>query len=188
MITLPVAVSVRHIHLNATDWQKLFGVAPMSIDRPVTQPGQFIAVERVMLRGPKGEIGHVGVVGPIRPYTQVELSMTDCYTLGITAPVTTSGQLEQATVITIVGPAGTIDVRAAARQQRHLHLTPADAERYGLSDGQLVSVDITGARHTTFHQVLCRVSATSATMLHLDTDEGNAVGVDPDTVCTLLTT
>lgn len=179
MTSIPIEVSARHIHITREDWNALFGATPLAVDHPISQPHQYVATTRVTLRGPKGEYKNVGVVGPFRPYTQVELSATEARYLGITPPVTDSGHLSKAAAVTIIGPNGELVRNAAILQQRHLHCRPQDAKKYGYTDGQLISVMIPGPRGTRLDNVIVRVNKDYAFRLHLDTDEGNACGVAP---------
>ncbi|MFH0829236.1 MAG: PduL/EutD family phosphate acyltransferase [Candidatus Kerfeldbacteria bacterium] len=179
MISIPIELSARHIHITKDDWVKLFGTAEMTLDHPISLPKQFVAKERVVLKGPKGEYANVGVVGPFRQYTQVELSLTEARHLGIAPPLSDSGLLDNAATITIEGPVGEITKPAAIIQQRHLHLSPDDAKTLGLSDRQVISVRVGGPRGALLNNVYARVDRDFTTRLHLDTDEGNACGVVP---------
>lgn len=179
MIHIPIEISARHIHITKEDWATLFGMVAMTVDHPITLPKQFVAKERVVLRGPKGEYANVGVVGPFRQYTQAELSITEARHLGITPPLSDSGMLENAAIVTIEGPVGSIEKPTAIIQQRHLHLSPEDAKTLGLSDRQLISMRIGGPRGALLNNVYARVDRDFTTRLHLDTDEGNACGVVP---------
>lgn len=187
MATVPIEVSARHIHITKEDWDTLFGNSEIVVDHPISQPHQYVATERVVLRGPKGEYKNVGVVGPFRPYTQVELSATEARQLGVAPPVTDSGHLDRAASVTIVGPKGELVRNAAILQQRHLHCRPQDAKQHGYKDGQLISVMVPGPRGTRLDNVIVRVSTDYAFRLHLDTDEGNALGVAPGMVAELVT-
>lgn len=177
MISIPVEVSARHIHLSEADWTTLFGQTAMTVAHPISQSGQFAANERVVVRGPKGEFKKVAVVGPLRPYTQVELAMTDARTLGVNAPLSNSGSVETAAEITIIGPKGELICRAAIIPSRHIHIGPAEATAAGLHDKQTVAVRIGGPRAAQLDNVLIRINPDFVGRLHLDTDEGNACGV-----------
>ncbi len=186
MPSIPIEISARHVHLTKPDWATLFGTPEMTVSRPISQPGQFVAAERVILRGPKGELKNVGVVGPFRSETQVELAMTDARALGVAAPVCDSGSLEQAAEITIVGPKSEIVRAAAIVPRRHIHLGPAEAAVAGLHDRQTVSVHINGQRGAQLDNVLIRVHPDFTGRLHLDTDEGNACGVTTGMIADIL--
>ncbi len=177
MIQIPIEFSARHAHLNQADWQALFGAAPMTKGREISQPPQFVAAERIDLAGPKGQLQRVGIVGPVRPYTQVELSTTDARQLGLQPPIAPSGHLDQAATVTMIGPAGKIERAAAILQQRHIHASPEAAARAGLTDGQEVSVEVAGLRGGVFDHVLVRVDPSFTWTMHIDTDEANAFGL-----------
>lgn len=185
--TIPIEVSARHVHLTEKDWTALFGSAPMTVERPISQRPQFSTKERVTLRGPKGELPNVAIVGPHRRYTQVELAQADAHRLGVTPPLRDSGSLAGAVPLTIVGPVGEVTRDCAIVQQRHLHLNAEDAKELGLSDRQTVSVDITGPRGARLGGVLVRVHPEFVARLHLDTDEGNACGVQSGMSATVTT-
>lgn len=185
-MNIPIEISARHVHCDAATWKTLFGTAAPTIDRPISQPPQYAAVERVKLIGPKGDIDHVGTIGPLRTYTQVELAMTDARRLGLTPPLRDSGNVGDAAAITIVGPAGQVTAAAAIIQQRHIHATPADAAALGVTDRQEVHVAISGPRGGQLDQVIVRVDPNYVLRLHLDTDEANALGVTPESHATIV--
>lgn len=188
MISIPIEISARHVHLKSEDWATLFGADEPTRQRDISQPPQFVAAQRVTIRGPKGEIGDVAVVGPFRTYTQVELSATDARRLGLEAPLSDSGRLFGASDVTLVGPAGRLTVRAAMIQRRHIHASPDDLEKYGLKAGQLVSVTILGERGGRLDHVAVKTHASYRWMLHLDTDEGNALGAKTGMYAEVVTT
>lgn len=174
-----IETSARHVHLTESDWIALFGSETIAAERPVSQHPQFVAKQRVGIRGLKGVFENVAIVGPLRPYTQCEVSMTDAYSLGIAPPLSDSGILEGAAVVTIVGPKGEVNRPAAIVQQRHLHLNPDEASEFGLHDHQIIAVNIPGPRGARLDNVLVRVHPDYVCRLQLDTDEGNACGVTP---------
>ena len=179
-LTIPVAVSARHVHLRQETVEALFGPgATLTVDRPLTQPGQFAAVERVDLIGPKRTIEGVRVLGPVRGADQVEVSATDEFTLGIDAPVRASGHTQNSPGITLRGPAGTVTLKEGVIcAWRHIHMTPEDAERFGVQDKDVVDVGLeTDGRTLIFGDVLVRVKASYALEMHIDTDEANAAGI-----------
>ena len=178
---LPVAVSGRHVHLCAASLKALFGDGyELTVDKPLRQPGNWAAKERVTLVGPKGRIEHIAILGPLRKATQIEVSRTDSFALGIDVPVRDSGQLEGTPVIRIEGPAGQIDTDGLIVAARHIHINPTDALAMGLDDGQEVQVRIgEGDRALTFGRTLVRVQPTAFTEMHIDTDEANAAGIGP---------
>lgn len=175
-LDIPVEVSAKHVHLTQEAVEKLFGAgASLTLKRPLSQPGQFLSEERVTLLTPKGRMENVAVLGPVRDAVQTELAMTDCRALGISAPLRMSGDLSGAADIYLMGPKGVIEAKGSVIvAQAHIHLTPQDAERAGVMDGQRVSVTIPGKRQTTFEQILCRVSSQAALAMHIDFDEANA--------------
>lgn len=187
--SIPIAISARHVHLTAQSITRLFGPDhPLHRRRPLLQPEQYAAQETVTLVGPKGSIPHVRVVGPAREEDQVEISRSDELTLGLDAPVRVSGELAQTPGITLLGPAGEVALEhGVVLAQRHVHMNPTDAARLGLRDRQLVQVAINSPRRSLiFKDVIVRVSPHYALELHLDTDEGNAAGVQAGDRATLL--
>ena len=186
MNTIPIEISARHAHCNAETWKTLFGSPSPTIGRPISQHQQFSAVERVRLEGPKGAIENVGIVGPLREYTQVELAATDARKLGFDVPLRDSGNVADAAAITIVGPVGKVTVLAAIIQQRHIHANPDDAQQLGIMHGQEVSVEISSPRGGRLDHVLVRVDPNYTLRLHLDTDEANALGVTPTSHATVI--
>jgi len=177
--TVPVALSARHVHLSKEHVEALFG--PGYRLRPqaeLSQPGQFAAMECVEVVGPRRSIPGVRVLGPPRGTTQVELSISDGVLLGIALPNRLSGNLDGTPGVHLMGPRGAVKLRhGAIAAARHLHATPADAERLGLRDGQKVYARLLGARGIIFDEVVVRVADAALLELHLDTDEGNAAGV-----------
>ncbi len=172
-----VETSARHVHLSAADLETLFGAgASLTHKKDLSQPGQFACEERVTLIGPKKTIPNVIILGPERSATQVELSFTDARTLGITPPVRESGDLAGSAPCKIVGPAGEIEIKEGAIvAKRHIHMTPADAERFSVRDKQIVRVRLDGeGRSTVYGDVVVRVSPKFALAMHIDTDEANA--------------
>lgn len=171
----PVEISARHVHLTDEAVEVLFGKGKkLTPKRPLSQPGQFLSEERVTVVTNKGRFENVAVLGPTRPQVQTELSATDARALGISAPLKMSGDLEGAADVYIIGPAGIYDAKGSAIvAQAHIHMTPDDAAKAGVSDGQSVSVAITGDRPITFNNVICRVSSSAGFAMHIDYDEAN---------------
>lgn len=172
-----VETSARHIHVTAATLEALFGKgAQLHNKKDLSQPGQFACEEKVTLVGPKGQL-NVSILGPCRPADQVELSFTDARALGITPPVRESGDVAGAPGLKLVGPAGEVEMKEGAIvAKRHIHMTPADAEVFGVSDKQIVSVKLDTARPLIFGDVVVRVSPKFALAMHIDTDECNAAG------------
>ncbi len=187
--SVPVAISNRHIHVSALDFERLFGAGKRPTpERPITQPGQFAAVERVRVVGPNGAIDAVRIVGPTRSRTQVELAASDARRLGVDAPVRRSGDLPSSAPVRLEGPAGAVDLaEGAIIAARHIHLSPADASRFGLKDGDLVTLVLgAGDRRSTLHDLLIRAGDAHATEVHLDTDEAQAFGVKTGDTATIV--
>ncbi len=178
-----VETSARHVHVTEEDLEILFGKgAKLTHKKDLSQPGQFACEERVTVVGPKKQLANVSILGPVRPETQVELSATDARSLGITAPVRESGDLDGSGACKIVGPCGEVEIsQGVIIAKRHIHMTPADAEEFGVKDKQIVSVKIESAERSA---ILCdtvvRVSEKYALAMHIDTDESNAVGAARD--------
>ncbi len=176
---ITVETSARHVHLSQTDLEKLFGEGyELTCMKDLSQPGQFACEERVTIVGPKRELKNVIILGPTRGDTQVELSLTDARGIGIIAPVRESGDIAGTPGCKIVGPKGEVEIaEGVIAAKRHVHMTPEDAEAYGLSDKQLVQVSVNNeGRAIVFGDVMIRVSAKYATFMHIDTDECNAAG------------
>jgi len=173
---MPVGVSVRHVHLCRADADLLFGSGYQLQPRnELYQPGQFAAQETVTLAGPRGTISGVRVLLPLRDKTQVEVSRSDAITLGVVPPVLQSRDAGPASRIIILGPAGVVDLPdALICAHRHIHLSPQEAERFGVKDGERVRVNVVGTRALVFHNVIVRVGASFRLQMHVDTDEANA--------------
>ena len=168
--------SGRHVHVTAQQAQTLFG-HPLTPERPLSQPGQYLAKERVRIIGPKGEFRNVAVLGPERKEGQVEISLTDGRTLGIDPPVRLSGDVADSPGITLEGERGSVTLpQGVIAAQRHVHLTPEDAVKFGVKNGQTVRLQTYTVRPTVFGDVVVRVSPDFASYVHLDYDEANACG------------
>lgn len=176
---VPVAVSGRHVHLSRPAADALFGPGYMlTPESPLRQPGHWAAQERVIVEGPKGRLERVAILGPLRTRTQVEISRTDSFALGVDAPVRDSGRLDGTPSVTLVGPAGTITTDGLILAARHIHTNPTDAARLGLEEGEHVDVHIGDeSRGLTFARTLVRIGENSFTEMHIDTDEANAAGI-----------
>lgn len=187
--TIPVAISARHVHLCQATLDGLFGSGHvLQVRCALSQPGQFAAEETVTVIGPRGRIEGVRVLGPPRTADQVELSRSDEIALGIDAPLRLSGDLDATPGIELAGPAGHVRLAHGVLQPvRHVHMSPEDAQRFGVRDRQRVSVAVdSDGRDLVFRDVVVRVSAAFRLELHLDTDEGNAAGVGPQATARLL--
>jgi acetate kinase len=172
-------VSARHVHLSGLAVEALFGAGyQLTPAVPLRQPGHWAASERVALEGPKGRLERVAILGPERPRTQIEISRTDGFALGIDAPVRDSGKLDGTPTVRLIGPAGSFDTDGLIVAARHIHSNPDDARRLGLADGMLVDVHIGDEeRGLVFGKTLIRVGPDSVTEMHIDTDEANAADV-----------
>ncbi|NLJ85590.1 MAG: phosphate propanoyltransferase [Firmicutes bacterium] len=172
-----VGISNRHLHLSKADLDKLFGTGyQLTNIKDLSQPGQFAADETVTLVGPKGVIQRVRVLGPTRNQTQVEISRTDAFALGVKPPVRDSGDHEGSSgQVTVVGPQGAITLtQGVILAKRHIHMTPSDAQQFGVKDKDIVKIRCGGPRGLIFDQVLVRVHESYTLDCHLDTDEANA--------------
>ena len=178
-IFVELEASGRHVHVTVAQAQALFG-HPLTPKRPLSQPGQYLANERVTVIGPKGKFENVAVLGPARKEGQVELSLTDARSLGMAVPVRQSGDVQDSPGITLVGPRGRVTLeRGAIAARRHIHLTPEDAVHFGVKDKQVVKLQTFTARPLVFDDVVVRVSPDFAPRVHLDYDEANACGFTP---------
>ncbi|MBR7142416.1 MAG: phosphate propanoyltransferase [Clostridia bacterium] len=172
-----VEVSARHIHVTQQDLETLFGAGhQLTPKKELSQPGQYACEERVDVVGPKNTIKGVSILGPTRPATQLEVSLTDARTLGVKAPVRESGDVAGSPGIKLVGPCGEVELKEGViAAKRHIHITPDDAEKFGMQDRQIVEVRVTtNGRSLTFGDVVVRVNKNFAAAMHIDTDEANA--------------
>jgi len=175
-IFVKLEASGRHVHLTKDQAQTLFGHG-LTPKRPLSQPGQYLANERVTVIGPKGEFQNVAVLGPERKEAQVEISLTDGKVLGITSPIRLSGNTENTPGATLTGPKGSITIdHGVIVAKRHIHMTPEDAKHFGVQDKQLIRLQTFTQRPTVFGDTVVRVSPDFATFVHLDYDEANACG------------
>ncbi|MGN1348871.1 MAG: phosphate propanoyltransferase [Acutalibacteraceae bacterium] len=180
--TVLVETSARHVHVSKEDLAVLFGEGyQLTKKKDLSQPGQFACEERVQVIGPKSSFPAVSILGPERKETQVELSASDARSIGVKAPVRESGDLEGSGACKIVGPKGEIEIeKGVIIAKRHIHMTTADAEKYGIKDKQIVSVKLeTEGRSLIFGDVVARVSDSYALAMHIDTDESNAAFATP---------
>ena len=178
-IFVKLEASGRHVHITKEQAQTLFG-HPLTPKRELSQPGQFLANERVTVVGPKGEFQNVAVLGPERKEAQVEISLTDGRVLGIQPPVRLSGDVKGSPGATLVGPKGTVKLpQGVLAAQRHIHVTPEDGKRLGLQDKQIVKLQVFTQRPVVFEDVTVRIHKDFATYVHLDYDEANACGMEP---------
>ena len=174
-----VETSARHIHVTQETLELLCGKdAKLEVKAMLSQPGQFVSFTKLELVGPKKSIAGVSILGPVRKADQVEISLTDARTLGIQAPVRESGDTAGTPGIKIVGPAGEVELsEGVIVAKRHIHMTPADAQEFGVENGQIVKLSVkSDGRSLIFDDVVVRVRDDFALACHLDTDEANAAG------------
>ena len=183
-MTIPIGISNRHLHLSQSDLEAIFGAGyQLTPIKDLSQPGQYACKETVTIVGPKGAIEKVRVLGPSRGASQIELLAGDRFKLGIDAPLRISGDIAGSAPVTVVGPKGSIYLEEGAIvAKRHIHMTPEDAAKHGVKDGDVVSAEILGERGGAFSNVIIRANDKSATECHLDTEEANAFGVTSKTV------
>lgn len=176
--------SARHLHVSREALDALFGEGyELTPKKDLSQPGQFSCEERVQVIGPKSSFPAVSILGPIRSATQVELSATDARSIGVTAPVRESGDIEGSGACKLVGPKGSYDLDVGVIiAKRHIHMTPVDAQRLGLKDKQIVKVKAGSEQCALiFDEVVVRVHENFSLAMHIDTDESNAAGILPGT-------
>ncbi|MPM86520.1 Phosphate propanoyltransferase [bioreactor metagenome] len=175
-ILIPIGVSNRHVHLSRKDVNFLFGKGyELTKLKDLKQPGQFAAEEVVTLKGPKGEIEKVRILGPLRENTQVEISVADSFKLGVKPPIKESGKLEDTPGIIIIGPKASVETsKGTMVALRHIHVPTEMAEKLNINDKDIVSVEISGDREATLGNVLVRVSDKYVLEMHVDMDEANA--------------
>ena len=172
-----VETSARHVHVTQQDLETLFGAGyELHPKKYLSQPGQYASEERVDVVGPKKTLSRVSILGPVRPETQIELSLTDARSIGVTAPIRESGDVKGSGACKLVGPCGEVEVaEGVIAAKRHIHMTPEDAAEFGVTDKQIVSVKVnTEDRGLIFGDVVVRVSPKYSLAMHIDTDESNA--------------
>jgi len=175
-IFVELEASGRHVHVTKEQAMTLFG-HPLTPKRELSQPGQYLSNERLTVIGPNGEFRNVAVLGPERKEAQVEVSLTDARSLGLEAPVRASGNVKNSPGVKLIGPKGTVEIdQGVIAAQRHIHMTPGDAQNMRVKDRQIVRLQVFTDRPLIFEDVLVRVSPDYATYVHLDYDEANACG------------
>lgn len=187
--TVLVETSARHVHVTQEALETLFGAGyELTKKKDLSQPGQFACEERVQVVGEKSSFPSVSILGPVRSACQVELSASDARSIGVKAPVRESGDIAGSGACKLVGPKGEVELKEGVIvAKRHIHMTPEDAEKYGLQDKQVVSVEIKSAeRSLVFGDTVVRVSPKFALAMHIDTDESNAVMAAPGTMGIIL--
>ena len=179
-LDVPVGVSNRHIHLSRADLDTLFGQGyELTPIKDLSQPGQYACKELLTIVGPSlRPIENVRVLGPVRKESQVEISTTDSYTLKVKPPVRESGSIKGSSPITIIGPKGVVELKEGCIiANRHIHMSLEDGEKFGVKDGEYVTVDVEGKRRTRWYDVQVRVNSAFRLEMHVDTDDANAVGI-----------
>lgn len=178
--SVPVGVSARHIHLSQEHVEALFGQGYQLTEfKPLSQPGQFAANEQVAVVGSKGKFDKVRILGPARSASQLEISRTDSFALGVKAPVRESGNIEGTPGIKLVGPAGEVELeQGVIIAARHIHFHTSEAEAWGIADKQLLKVRLGGDRGLVLENVIARVADSFKLDMHIDTDEANAAGAN----------
>ena len=179
---IPVEASGRHIHLSRADADSLFGEGyQFTKVKDLSQPGQYACKERVTVTGPKGSIHNVIVLGPERKQSQMEVSLTDALALGIKAPVRQSGDTKGSPGITVTNGSRSVTLAEGILvAKRHIHMTPEDAQKFNVKDGEIVKVKVSGSRPVIFEDTVVRVSKDFRTYMHIDYDEANACGYNKD--------
>ena len=173
-----VETSARHVHVSQEDLETLFGKGyELTKKKDLSQPGQYACNEKVTIVGSKKEMA-ASILGPVRPASQVEISLTDARSIGVDAPIRESGDVAGSGACKMVGPCGEVELKEGViAAKRHIHATPEDAEKLGVKDKDVVSVKInTDGRSLVFGEVVVRVSPKFALAMHIDTDESNAAG------------
>ncbi len=171
---IQLGISNRHIHLTKEDYEILFGNAILTKRNDLVQPNEYASTSVVTIEGPKNKIEKVRVLGPFRPYTQVEVSTTDTYKLGINKVVRTSGDLEDAETLTIIGPQGSITRKCAIIATRHIHINQEDVKKHNLDPNKLYKVKINTEKGAILENIHLKVTENAVLELHLDTDDANA--------------
>ena len=185
---IPIGVSNRHIHLSKEDVETLFGkgyeLTPM---KELSQPGQYACKETLTIVGPSMRpIESVRVLGPVRRASQVEISATDSYALKVKPPVRESGKIEGSAPIRIIGPCGIVELKEGCIiANRHIHMSPSDASKFGVTDGEYVNIDVNGKRKTRWFDVQIRVHKDFRLEMHVDTDDANAAGIGNGFIVTI---
>ncbi|MDZ7316505.1 MAG: phosphate propanoyltransferase [candidate division KSB1 bacterium] len=180
--TVPIGISARHLHISQEHLEILFGPgAKLTKLRDLTQPGEFAAEETVAVMGPNRRLfGQVRILGPVREATQLELAYTDGIFLGMQLPCRMSGDIKGSAPFVVIGPAGVLRLpEGAIRAMRHIHMSPEDARRFGLKQGDKIKVKAYGTASLTFDDVVVRIKEGLILQMHIDTDEANAAGIDP---------
>ena len=173
-MNISIGISNRHVHLTREDYITLFGNDQIEKLKDLTQTGEYASCSKVSICTEKSTINNVRVLGPFRSYSQVEISKTDSFTLGINPPVRNSGEIEDSAVITIVGPEGKVTKQCCIIAARHIHINPVDRVKYGLQDVKSVSVRVGSEKSSIIENVFIKETEIGVFELHIDTDDANA--------------
>ncbi|MDQ7095087.1 phosphate propanoyltransferase [Desulfosporosinus sp. PR] len=186
--SIPVGISNRHIHLSPEDLNQLFGAGyQLTKTKDLSQPMQYACQETLTICGPKGALEKVRILGPVRRESQVEILQADCFKLGLSAPLRLSGELAGTPGITLVGPKGSVMLaQGLIIARRHIHMSLQDAQRFGVKDGEEVTIQTPGPRGGTYAQVVVRANDTSRLECHLDTEEANAMQLTSSSKITIV--
>ncbi len=180
-LAIPIETSARHIHMCQKDFEKIFGEGrTLTYKADLSQPGQYVAEERLSVKGPKGTFENVAILGPFRPETQLEISMTDSRKLGVPGVIRQSGDTKDTPGCTLIGPAGELELdHGVIVAKRHIHMTPVQAIQANVKDNDEVFVIMESfERSLIFADVIVRVNPNFALAMHVDTDEANAFASD----------
>lgn len=185
---IKVGVSARHVHLSRADLDTLFGKGYELKPKKYLMGDQFAAEECVTLVSPSlRTIEGVRVLGPVRSHSQIEISRTDTFKLKVSPPVRPSGEIKGSAPMALVGPKGSVFLNEGTIiANRHIHMTPADAEKYGIKDNDIVDVEIQNAKPTKYFNVQVRVREDFNTEMHIDTDDANASGIKTGDIVKIL--
>ena len=184
-----VEISARHVHVTKETLEALFGNGyELTPKKDLSQPGQFACEERVTVVGSKKELAGVSILGPCRSADQVELSATDARSIGVAAPIRASGDVKGSGACKLVGPCGEVELKEGVMvAKRHIHMTPEDAEAFGVKDAEIVNVKLdTKDRSLIFGDTVVRVSPKYALAMHVDTDEANAAAIPGSCMATIV--
>lgn len=185
---IPIGISNRHIHLSQEDLDTLFGKDyQLTKMKDLSQPGQFACKETLIICGPKGVIEKVRILGPVRSNTQVELLKSDCFKLGVEAKLRLSGDIKDTPGLTLIGPKASVMLKEGVIvAKRHIHMTPKDAENFGVKDKEIVDIKLDGERGGIYTNVVIRATQQSYLECHLDTEEANAMNLTPSSTLTII--
>ncbi len=185
---ISVGISNRHIHLCQEDVEALFGSGyQLTMKKWLKQPGQYATAETVTIVGPKGSLANVRVLGPTREKSQLEISKTDSFALGVKAPINESGDLTHAGAVCVLGPKGMVTLKQnVIVAKRHIHMSPMDAAKFNVVNKQLVAIKTSGEREMIFMDTVIRVDDNFRLECHLDTDEANAASLKNGSKVTII--